>query len=252
MNIFLAATNCRPTFFSGDNPTFSNGVRFLLESFAYIESWQIPLIRKAEEFILDSGAFTFMHNANRKFDAWEFAERYAAFINEYQIEHYIEIDVDTIIGYKEVLKIRAYLERTTNRQCMPVWHVWRGKDNLMQMFDEYEYACLGGMVSNVGGGALTPKVKMVPHIIRLAHQRNCKLHGLGFTKLDWLEKVRFDSVDSSSWLSGARYGHLYNFNGRTIKQTKRPKNTKTVHYKHLDAHNLCEWMKYVDWAKENL
>lgn len=46
-----------------------------------------------------------------------------------------------------------------------------------------------------------------------AHRNKCKIHGLGYTSLRNLPYVNFDSVDSTSWLSGAKYGAMCRFNG---------------------------------------
>ena len=44
-----------------------------------------------------------------------------------------------------------------------------------------------------------------------AHSAGIRIHGLGFTSSKYLPYLKFDSVDSTTWLSGARYGQIYKF-----------------------------------------
>ena len=249
MKVFLSTLSSRPEFFNGGG---WEQVPFALESFHYFQDWEAPIIAKGDDFMLDSGAFTYMHDTSKKVDWWEYAERYAEFIVRHDVKNYVELDLDNIIGYSEVLKIRAFLERETNRPCMPVWHLWRGEDEYLRMVDEYDYACISGFVSNVGGGGLSGKAKMVPHLIREGHKRGCRLHGLGCTRTKQLHALHFDSVDSTAWLSGGRYGQLHVFNGRDITTLRKPKGMRAKDYRQIDAHNLREWLKFVRYAERNL
>lgn len=253
MKIFLAGLNARPSFF---NEAGSEKIpRFCLESFYSFKKWEHHIIHEADEFILDSGAFTYMQKNNVSDVNWfAYAEEYANFVLENNIRNYVELDIDSIIGYEKVLELRKFLEDKTNRPCMPVWHLWRGKDDFKRMIEEYDYACIGGFVSNAGGGILTSanKMKYIAHFISEAHSNNCRLHGLGCTRTSSLTKLKFDSVDSTSWLSGARYGQIHQFDGKRIKVYPKPKNTRIKNYMALDTFNLRQWQKYQDYAFENL
>lgn len=69
-------------------------IPFVLESFYYIRDYQIPLIKSAELFLLDSGAFTFLNNSKTTVDWNDYLDRYIAFINEHQVKYFFELDID--------------------------------------------------------------------------------------------------------------------------------------------------------------
>lgn len=102
---------------------------YVLESFFYIRPWQIEEIPKWKMFLLDSGAFTFMHGieASSKPVDWDgYLSRYIDFINRNDVQHFFELDVDSIVGYDAVKRMRARLEAETGKQSIPVWHRSRG------------------------------------------------------------------------------------------------------------------------------
>ena len=86
--------------------------------------WEIELI-KSKNFLLDSGAFTFM-NGRKYSDLDMYLEKYINFINENDVEKFFELDVDCIKGIDWVEKSRYKLEAETGKKCIPVWHVRRG------------------------------------------------------------------------------------------------------------------------------
>lgn len=102
------------------------------------------------DFILDSGVFTLVYGAGGKVDAWDYAKKYARYVNEYGIQNYVELDLDKIAGYEEVKKLRAYLKAETGRDPIPVWHISRGIDEFKRMCSEYEYASIGGLRQEIG------------------------------------------------------------------------------------------------------
>ena len=74
-------------------------------------------------FLLDSGAFTFMHGieASSKPVDWDgYLSRYIDFINRNNVQHFFELDVDSIVGYDAVKRMRARLEAETGKQSIPV------------------------------------------------------------------------------------------------------------------------------------
>jgi len=158
--------------------------------------------------------------------------------------------VDSILGYEAVKKMRAKLERETGRKSIPVWHVSRGKDEFIRMCEDYDYVAFGGLLTD--GISTKQIVKYLPWFIKTAHTYGCKIHGLGFTNLKELPNIHFDSVDSTSWLSGSRFGHVYRFDGHTIKTHKAPPGHKTAHYRQLDLNNLREWVKFQEYADRHL
>lgn len=222
---------------------------FILESFYYVDDDTERLLPYFGDFFLDSGAFTFMSGNGGNTNLEDYLDRYADFINRNKIEKFFELDVDVITGYEKVLEYRKRLEHLTGRQCVPVWHKSRGLEEYKRMCDEYGYAAIGGIVS---GEIKKDQYKAFPALINEAHKRNCKIHGLGFTNLEWLPKLHWDSVDSTAWTTGNRFGFIYRFNGRTMEKIDAPKGKRLADSRKVALINYTEWIKFQRYAEANL
>ncbi|HFL3597102.1 TPA: hypothetical protein ACG3P4_000065 [Clostridioides difficile] len=107
MRIFLAATK------SGMNKELKEKTiekckpRYILETFfnkekACLEALQIV---GNENFLLDSGAFSFMNGTEISKEEMEnYIDRYIKFIKDYNIKYFFEVDVDVIFGLEQVEK----------------------------------------------------------------------------------------------------------------------------------------------------
>lgn len=221
-------------------------IPYMLSSFYYAEKmadWLIPVLKSAELLMLDSGAFSFMTGSGKAdFDAY--MTRYIDFVKKYDVEYFFELDIDSIVGYERVKEMRKRLEYETGRQCIPVWHVSRGTEEYVKLCREYAYIAIGGIVTK----EIPQRDFMkLPKLIDIAHKCKCKVHGLGFTYLKYLPLIKFDSVDSSTWTSGRRYGTIYQFNGKTLVSHRR-RDARVESYIEADLNNLREWIKFQRYA----
>ena len=228
---------------------------YMLESFFYCDEETERLIQYFGDFILDSGAFTFCGTGKfdkLKFD--EYIEKYADFIKRNKVEKFFELDVDSIMGYEKVLEYRVRLERLTGKQPIPVWHISRGKEEFLRHCDEYPYVALGGYVAAIKSSDPRQKayVRSYPWFINEAHKRGAKIHGLGYTSLQGLTIHHFDSVDSTAWTTGNRFGYIYQFDGRTIRKYDAPKGKRLGDPKKAALINFMEWIKFQQYADTHL
>ena len=222
----------------------------ILESYYYADEWTEKTIPLLKNFLLDSGAFTFMSNAKKGNIDWKkYIDGYVDFINRNKVKHFFELDIDCIVGYENVLKIRKYIEEKTGRKCIPVWHKSRGKDEFLKMCEEYDYVAIGGIVSKE---ITQNEYPYFTWFINEAHKRGAKIHGLGFTNLKGLEKYKFDSVDSTSWTTGNRFGSVYFFNGKTVVKYDKKQGQRLADSKAVAVHNFNEWVKFQKYAEKNL
>lgn len=241
MKIYLAGTSSR-----------AKGVdlsecKYILESFYSFAKWQKPLT-KNPNFLLDSGAFTFMQGGKvDKLD--EYVDRYIQFINENDIKNFFELDVDSVKGYEWVLRAREKIEKGTEKKCIPVWHITRGMSEYRKMCKEYSYVAIGGIASREFPPNKHPALKQ---LIRIAHEYGCKIHGLGFTYTNKLNQYHFDSVDSTAWKNGSTYGELHKFDNKKIIRIKPPQGMRSFDYKKTELFNFKEWIKFQRWAEEHL
>ena len=224
---------------------------YALESFFYVKKGNqfMDYLPQFKGFLLDSGAFTFRQNVGVKANWNQYVEEYADFINHYKIELFFELDVDTEIGYENVLILRNKLEKLTNRQCIPVWHKNRGKEDFIKMCKSYPYVAIGGLVGSINNN--TSIKKHLPWFISTAHSCGAKIHGLGFTSLERLKEYHFDSVDSTSWVSGNRFGKVYKFMDGKMLIYDRKANQR-IKTKLTAINNFVEWTKFGKWAETHL
>ena len=113
------------------------------------------------------------------------------------------MDVDNIIGYEKVLKLRKILEAVTDK-VIPVWHKNRGIQEFKKMCHEYA----GRIVAITGFKNEDIKDEQYLMFLKYAKSQGCKVHCLGMTRKKILDTVPFDFVDSSSWKQQAIYGRV--------------------------------------------
>jgi hypothetical protein len=242
MKIFLAGQNGHP-WIKNEFYKF-----YRLESFYNITKKEEVKINKYQDFLLDSGAFTFMQNKSKKENWITYLNKYVKFIKKHNINNFFELDIDSVVGYKKVKKLREKLEKETNKKCIPVWHKSRGKKEFINLCKKYNYVAIGGIVS---GEIKTKDYKYFTWFIKQAHKHNTKIHALGLTSYKQIKKYNFDSVDSTAWMYGNIGGYLYKFNGKEVVKINRPKNKK-IKNKKTAQNNFKEWVKFQKWADKNI
>ena len=233
----------------GFNKVIKEHRPFILESFYYADADTERLIPYYGDFLLDSGAFTFITDKSIAHNWDEYVERYADFIKKNKVKKYFELDIDAVVGYKKVLEYRRRLEKQVGWPCIPVWHNSRGIEEYKKHCQEYSYVGIGGYVIK----ELTPEdYNAFPAMIDYAHKYDCKVHCLGYTKLSNLAKHHFDSVDSTAWTTGNRFGYVYYFNGKTMKKRDAPQGARLADSRKVALHNYTEWIKFQKWAEAHL
>lgn len=220
----------------------------VLESFYYLNPKHLPKFRQARSFMLDSGAYSFRVDPSIKLDWDVFLNRYAEFVRDFEIEKFFELDIDMVVGYKKVLEFRDRLEKIVGRQCIPVWHKNRGVDDFVQMCKDYSYVALVGMSS----GDVTKKdFLQLQKFIDTAHNYDAKIHGLGFTQIKPLHYCHFDSVDSTSWNAGMKYGIGYEFKNNWLYQIKK-KPGQRCRGVEANVQNFSQWVLFSKYARSML
>ena len=203
----------------------------------------------SDEVMIDSGAHSFQFG--KKVDWVEYTKEYAKFIESYddnKVVGFFEMDVDNIIGYDKVLELRKILERVSDK-IIPVWHINRGIDEYRKMCEQYA----GRVVSITGFKNKDIRDDQYIQFLKTAWKNNCRVHCLGMTRKEVLNKVPFDYVDSSSWLQEVVYGRIYNLKtGKKQKVTREQSRVNReqcylLNYKagmEMQNHYYWKWKKY--------
>lgn len=220
----------------------------ILQSFYYCDSFtEKVIIPNCKTFMLDSGAFSFKQNKSIQMDWTAYTDRYAEFINRNKIDLFFEMDIDKVIGLREVEKLRKRLEDKTGKQPIPVFHKSRGKEYFVDMCKEYPYVAIGGIAKEQR--LVGEKLKSLKWFIDVAHEHGAKIHALGFTYIDSLPIYHFDSVDSTAWTSGNRFGTIFQFTGNTLRSIKKPEGMRMKNHQAIAMHNFMEWAKFANYAE---
>ena len=182
-------------------------MRWNLMSYYYIRG-KLPLayyIRdNSEEILIDSGAHSFQKG--KKVDWVKYTQEYADFIKQFdqpKVVGYFEMDVDNVIGYENVLKLRKILESVSDK-IIPVWHRNRGIEEFKKMCQDYA----GKVVAVTGFKNEDIQDHQYIMFLKYAKKYGCKVHCLGMTRKKILDKVPFDYTDSSSWVQQTVYGRI--------------------------------------------
>lgn len=199
------------------------GCLFLLNTYYDMRTWNkqnvIDLITIPQcSFMLDSGAFTFM-NSGKKVHWKTYVDEYIAFINKYDIQYFIELDLYGVLGVETTEKIRRYIEHYTGKKPIPVYHGTMPVSYFRKLCQEYPYVAISA-TGTLESSKWTRNKQALKQIIKIGHSYGTKLHGLGYSRLENINKpdVLFDSVDSTSWLSGCRFGTWYDLKHGELKQ----------------------------------
>lgn len=197
----------------------------------------------SEEIMIDSGAHSFQFG--KKVDFLEYTKEYANFIKHFDrpnVVGFFEMDIDNIIGYDKVLELRKILESVSDK-IIPVWHKNRGIKEFKKMCKDYA----GKVVSITGFKNTDIKDEDYLKFLKYAKKFDCKVHCLGMTRKQIINKVPFDYVDSSSWVQSSIYGRIDN-KGKVTKEFSK-KNREVVFIENYKQGKKLQDFYYKKWKK---
>ena len=227
----------------------------------------VDIINNTQDFMLDSGAYHFMTHPNdhKGIDLEYYVNLYIQFINEHDINHFFEMDLDSALGYDEVKRLRKFIEDGTGKRCIPVWHKSRGVDEFYKYIEDgYTYIAFGGLVQNME--LKKSDYPMLREMYQYAHERGVKIHALGNTNLRLIQSNTFfaDSCDSISHTIGSKFCAYFEYENYELKRVDKPgtvfpkiKSSKYyvppeemhedwIYGDELNARNLLTWYKFVE------
>lgn len=175
--------------------------------------------------IQDSGLFTLL------FGAMKDAPKDVSLINkwydglvDYTVNHgqpvtCVEVDAQKFLGPELTWEIRMRLRRDlpAKNRIINVFHLEDGKYGLDRMIEYADYIAISVPEMRIAGKSAT-----VPALARYIKNKkpSIDIHLLGCTELGLLKQCRFcTSSDSTSWISGMRYGFLENHHINSIKES---------------------------------
>ncbi len=183
--------------FRGIDARLMAGVQRFLQSFFYMGKYDLAPSLQDKDLLIDSGGFT----ARTKGSPIS-VEQYALWLKSNGIKLAFNLDTNDL---GETLANQAYLEKYTDAYVIPIYHLsdYVEARELLLDFLKYPYIGLGGVVGEKSHTHL--KNELYRYVFRNTRDR-VRVHGLGITSDEECKTYPFYSVDSSSWLSAARFG----------------------------------------------
>lgn len=174
--------------------------------------------------IQDSGLFTLMFGSQKSVQKDEaLLNKWYDGLVRFTIEHgapvtCVEVDCQKLLGPAKAWEFRERLRRDLPKQnrIINVFHLEDGQKGLDRLIEFSDYIAISVPELRFAG-----KKNWVPSLARYIKTRKpgIDLHLLGCTELSLLKECSFaTSADSTSWISGKRFGFL---KGRHIRTLKR-------------------------------
>jgi len=220
-------------------PLLATKPEAILLSFKYLRNkkdW--PKLRKQldgwEHYrYLDSGVYTYISSwltesieMSREQVREEF-EAYCEFLaeNHQHFSWMVDFDVDSVcvdgskppgLGVQLTKEHRRVLRKIVGDKLLPVWHIAAGYDHWIELITEYPYVAIGH--------DRNPKdLWQFQRMIRRAHERDVKVHGLAVGGFDEMRRVPYDTGDATNWMLGPLKHGTY-ANGVPVPDRRRPLN----------------------------
>lgn len=229
-------------FYSAASPRDSQqvidaGAAELLVSYHYLRQRKrafteeiIPQIFNADGlFMTDSGGFSFITGEEKeeyyteKF--WQpYLEEYVQFLSDYSKFIYVaaNLDLDRYLGrdkidkwndkYFKPLEKKMNIVYIVQRDWDRKYNDYRGLKRLKEYMDEHEYIGCNQTMKESSG-----------IIYAQAKIRKKRIHGFAWTSLTLLHNQPLFSIDSSTWLSGQRYGTTFQYDGKNFRAHEKYK-----------------------------
>ena len=174
--------------------------------------------------IQDSGLFTLMFGSQKAVKKDEaLLNKWYDGLLEFTLHHgqpvtCVEVDCQKLLGPDKAWEFRERLRRDlpAKNRIINVFHLEDGQKGLDRLIEYAEYIAISVPELRFAG-----KKNMVPYLARYIKRKkpSIDLHLLGCTELSLLKECSFaTSADSTSWISGKRFGFL---KGRHIRTLKR-------------------------------
>lgn len=206
LNAYLREPKAKRIMISFYYYKYSATARFIADG---LLKWNEDKPEERIDIMVDSGAFSFMADENKakKINIDEYTKEYGAFITEHrkQINRFIELDIQCIVGMKEYERLYKLLDSCTPSTIKPsiVWHVM---EDLLK-FDSDLNRCIeqGDNLICIGGAAslkITSNKnlgRMMQQLCWYAASKGVYVHGLGITSRV-ARYIDFYSVDSLSFV----------------------------------------------------
>lgn len=232
--------------------------KYVLVSYYYLrekgEKYIERILRDFDHVFLDSGAFTWrQHIYDEVLDELdeeyyqkmeEYIQAYINFINIYGEEFDLVTEID-VGNWQQKTRYRDRLEAEVNKKVtlLPVYHRPNPPIYLDYLCSKYPYVAFGSMKSGRTNKGL--KEKTHKRLIR-AKKYGTLTHGFAMTVVDIMKFLPLTSVDSASWIHGAKHGMTFWFDGKHLHSYDKFEKWNRVRLKEEVKNLGLSWDEFMD------
>lgn len=165
------------------------------------------------DLLLESGGFQANADPERmSLGDWEaYAVEYITFAVANQERCTLITEFDCLaLGNEWIEEMRRkHWSQVDPAKFLPVWHPTQGLAALDRLADRYPLVSVVESVVTERGSSVAPQ-------LRKLMQRGVRTHGAALTKPETIDRMPFDTVASSSWISPTRWGDTILWDGRRL------------------------------------
>lgn len=180
---------------------------------------------KYEHYILDSGLFTLMFGALKGKKDENYINRWYECLTDFVLnEGYqgtmVEVDCQKVLGVQKAWEFRMKMRDKVKNRVVNVFHLEDGQKGLDRMIEFSDYMAIS--VPELRFNQKKDYLNRIAYYIK-NKKPSIDIHLLGCTEKNKLKELNFcSSADSSSWISGIRFGMIETSVGkRHIKDLKK-------------------------------
>lgn len=231
----------------------------------HTENWRLAdKFPEDQKIFLDSGAYS-LNREGADFsdaDAMGLWVKYLEFVtaNLDRIDVFSEFDALQLgAGWRS--EMCAKLALLAADKFMPIWHSADGTDELERLAEEH------GRVGVLQADTDTDYTALLNGLAA----KGTLLHGVAMTRMEPMQRIRWDSVGSTSWLSPTQYGDTFVWSGQKLhrypkarKENARRRHRTLFADNGFDADKIAEddttevlklsiwsWTKFVENIEEH-
>lgn len=221
---------------------------------------------------LDSGAFSFrehMKANNVRPDEMEhelqgYLRQYKEFLREYGHRFFICAELDVGDMYQKT-KNREKLLDLGLTNLLPVIHKRDSRAYIEFLCKTYPYVAIGS-VPDVSFNFLC---RYIGARMRIGAKYGTKFHGFAITNIEVLKRFPLYSADSTTWLSGAKHGMSFWFDGHKLRSYDKFGKFHRMRWKNMvieagvnwdafigdkaeavNQFSLKQWIKFANWMND--
>lgn len=166
-------------------------------------------------YILDSGLFTLMFGALKGKKDEKYLDKWYECLTDFVLmDGYhgtmVEVDCQKVLGVEKAWEYRIKMQEKVPNRIINVFHIEDGQKGLERLIEFSDYIAIS--VPELRFCGKKNYLQKIANFIK-SKKPNIDIHLLGFTEKQKLKELSFcSSSDSSSWISGIRYGQVQTLN----------------------------------------